>query len=197
MNYLAVIAAYLLGSLPFGFLVSKYWKGVNILEHGSGNIGFTNVLRTVGWPPAAVVLIGDVGKGALAVWLGMKTSGEAFGIFCGMAALMGHSYSIFIKFKGGKMVATGLGVLLVLAPKVALVAAVVWLLVLVLTRYVSLASILAAFSLLPSMYIFGASAGIKVFLGAAAAFVIFRHRANVGRLRSGQEYKIGEKSGRK
>jgi glycerol-3-phosphate acyltransferase PlsY len=81
MEYIALLAGYLLGSIPFGYLVSKYWKGINILEHGSGNIGFTNVLRTVGWPPALVVLVGDIGKGALAAWLGVATGGQLFGIF--------------------------------------------------------------------------------------------------------------------
>ncbi len=197
MNYLAVMTGYLLGSIPFGYLVSKYWKGINILEHGSGNIGFTNVLRTVGWLPAIVVLFGDVGKGALAAWLGVRNGGEAFGIFCGMAAMLGHSFSVFLKFKGGKLVATALGVLLVLAPKVALVGAGMWLLTLALTRYVSMASILAAVSVIPSMFIFGESPGMKVFLGIAAAFLIYRHRSNIGRLLKGTEYKIGQKAERK
>ncbi|HWI54583.1 MAG TPA: glycerol-3-phosphate 1-O-acyltransferase PlsY, partial [Desulfobacteria bacterium] len=184
MNILAVIIAYLLGSIPFGYIVSKFWKGINILEHGSGNIGFTNVLRTIGWPPAAVVLAGDIGKGAVAAWMGLLISAP-FGIFCGIAAMLGHSYSIFLKFRGGKMVATSLGVLLVLTPKTAFVAIIVWLITLGLTRYVSLASILAGIGVIPAMFYFKEPDTLKVFLAVAAAFIIFRHRANIGRLLNG------------
>lgn len=197
MKYFALFAGYILGSIPFGYLVSKYWKGINILEHGSGNIGFTNVLRIVGWPPALMVLVGDIGKGALAAWIGFKTGGESFGILCGIAALLGHSFSVFLRLKGGKMVATGLGVLIVLTPKVALVAAVIWLSTIFITRYVSLASILAAIGLFPSMFVFDQSTGMKVFLAAAGFFVIYRHRANIDKLLKGQEYKIGQKAKRK
>lgn len=197
MKFLAVIIGYLLGSIPSGYLVCKYWKGINILEYGSGNIGFTNVLRTAGLPPAVVVLLADVSKGALAAWLGTKAGGEAFGIICGLAAMTGHSFSVFLKFKGGKLVAAGLGVLIVLTPETAAVAAAVWLLTLGLTRYVSLASIMAALSLLPSMFVFGETLAIKVFFTVAAAFVIYRHRVNIQRLRQGSEYKIGQKVGRK
>lgn len=197
MKYLAVVAGYLLGSIPFGYLVSKYWKGINILEYGSGNIGFTNVLRTIGWRPAAVVLAGDICKGALATWIGLKTGGQVLGILSGSAALLGHSFSVFLHFRGGKLVASGLGVLLVLSPKAALVAACVWLLTVFITRYVSLASILAAISLFPSMFILGESVQMKLFLGLAAIFVIYRHRGNIQKLIKGQEFKIGQKVNRK
>lgn len=197
MQYFALLAGYILGSIPFGYLVSKYWKGINILEHGSGNIGFTNVLRTVGWPPALVVLVGDIGKGALAAWFGLHIGGQTFGILCGLAALLGHSFSVFLKFKGGKMVATGLGILIVLTPKVAIVVALIWLSTLFISRYVSLASILAAAGLFPTMFVFDETAGMKVFLAAAGLFVIYRHRVNIEKLIKGQEYKIGQKAGRK
>lgn len=196
MNFLAVILGYLLGSIPFGYIVSKYWKGINILEHGSGNIGFTNVLRTVGWPPAIVVLIGDVGKGALAAWVGLHIN-QSFGIFCGMAAMAGHSFSIFLRFRGGKLVATSLGVLLILTPKTAFAALIIWLVTLGLTRYVSLASILAGAGVIPAMFYFKEPNSLKMFLGTAAAFVIFRHRDNIKRLLHGTEYKIGQKADEK
>ena len=194
-GYLAIVAGYLLGSIPFGYLVSKYWKGINILEHGSGNIGFTNVLRTLGWPPAAVVLAGDISKGALAAWVGIFTGGEIFGILAGLGALIGHSFSVFLKFRGGKMVATGFGVLLVLVPQVALMALAVWLCAVFFTRYVSLASILAGLSLPLTMFWLGESAALKVFGIVAAAFVIGRHRTNIKRLLRGEENKIGAKTG--
>ena len=197
MNFLAVITGYILGSIPFGYLVCKYWKEINILEYGSGNIGFTNVLRSAGWPPAALVLIGDVSKGALAAYLGIKTGGVNFGIFCGLAAMVGHSFSIFLKFRGGKLVATGLGVLLVLAPEAAAVAVVTWFLALALTRYVSLSSILASISLLPSMFMFRESNSIKIFFVLVAGFIIYRHKSNIQKLLNGTEFKIGQKADRK
>ncbi|MDT3700083.1 MAG: glycerol-3-phosphate 1-O-acyltransferase PlsY [Thermincola sp.] len=197
MQYFALLAGYILGSIPFGYLVSKHWKGINILEHGSGNIGFTNVLRTVGWPPALVVLVGDIGKGALAAWFGLHTGGQIFGILCSLAALLGHSFSVFLKFKGGKMVATGFGIFIVLTPKIAIVVAVIWLSTLFIFRYVSLASILAAAGLFPLMFIFDESTGMKVFLAMAGLFAIYRHRVNIEKLIKGQEYKIGQKAERK
>lgn len=197
MRYLMIVVGYLLGSIPFGYLVSKYWKGINILEHGSGNIGFTNVLRTVGWPPALLVLTGDICKGALATWLGLRTGGELFGVICGMAAMIGHSFSVFLNFKGGKLVATALGVLLILTPQVGAVAAVAWLFTLAVTRYVSLSSIMAAVSVVPAMFLLGESTIVKIFLSIAAIFLIYRHRANISRLIKGNEYKIGQQAGRK
>ncbi|MBU7005543.1 glycerol-3-phosphate 1-O-acyltransferase PlsY [Phosphitispora fastidiosa] len=193
-GYVAVFAGYLLGSIPFGYLVSKYWKGINILEHGSGNIGFTNVLRTLGWPPAAVVLAGDISKGSLAAWLGLYTGGEVFGIICGLAALIGHSFSVFLKFRGGKLVASGFGVLLMLVPEVALTALATWLAVVFLTRYVSLASITASGAMFLSVFLFHESAAMKIFGAVAAVFVILRHRSNIKRLLKGEETKISRKN---
>lgn len=193
MRYLVLLAAYLLGSIPFGYIVSKYTKGINITQHGSGNIGFTNVLRTIGLGPALIVLVGDIFKGAAASWLGIHFFSEGLGILCGMAAILGHSFSVFLKFKGGKLVSTSLGVLLVLAPQVALVAATVWALTLFLTRYVSLASIMAGISVVPTMFIFNESKEMKIFLFLAIVLLIYRHRANVSRLLNGTEYKIGQK----
>lgn len=194
MKYLIILAGYLLGSIPFGYLVCKYWKGINITEYGSGNIGFTNVLRTVGLKPALVVLLGDVGKGALAAWLGIHYYGEVYGILTGMAAMLGHSFSVFLKFKGGKLVATGLGVLIVLTPYVALVAAIVWLTTLYISKYVSLASILAGISVLIAMFVLSEPTAIRLFLTAAVIFLIYRHRTNVTRLLNGTEHKIGQKT---
>ncbi len=193
-GYVAILAGYLLGSVPFGYLVSKYWKGINILEHGSGNIGFTNVLRTLGWQPAAVVLAGDISKGALAAWLGLYTGGEIFGILCGLAALIGHSFSVFLKFRGGKLVASGFGVLLMLVPEVALTALAAWLVAVILTRYVSLASITASVAMFLAMFLFDESGAMKVFGSIAAVFVILRHRANIRRLLRGEESKINRKN---
>ncbi|MFZ5639728.1 MAG: glycerol-3-phosphate 1-O-acyltransferase PlsY [Bacillota bacterium] len=194
MRFLAVLISYLLGAIPVGYITCKYWKGLDILRHGSGNIGFTNVLRTAGKGPAAVVLVGDIGKGALAAYLGKYISGENWGIICGVAAMLGHSYSVFLKFKGGKLISTGAGVLFVLAPEIGGIAAATWLLMLAVTRYVSMASITAGIIVPVSMVILRKSAPMIVFGLAAAVFVIYRHRDNIRRLLAGQEYKIGQKA---
>ncbi|TLM99909.1 glycerol-3-phosphate acyltransferase, partial [bacterium] len=141
MRFLAVLVSYLLGAVPVGYITCRYWKGLNILQHGSGNIGFTNVLRTAGKGPAALVLVGDISKGALAAYLGIYSGGENWGILCGIAAMLGHSYSVFLRFKGGKLISTGAGVLFVLAPEIGGIAAAAWLSTLAVTRYVSVASI--------------------------------------------------------
>ncbi len=192
MKYAVLLAAYLLGSIPFGYVVCKIGKGINIMEHGSGNIGFTNVLRVAGPAYGAVVLLCDIGKGMLAAYLTLRY-GTSWGIAGGVAAMLGHSYSIFLGFKGGKLVATGLGVLIMTAPKVALLAAVVWLVVVGLSRYVSLASMCAGISVPIGMYIFYPSTPLLIFGFFAAVFVIFRHKSNIKRLAAGQENKIGVK----
>jgi glycerol-3-phosphate acyltransferase PlsY len=194
LRFLAVLISYLLGAIPVGYITCKYWKGINILQHGSGNIGFTNVLRTAGKGPAAVVLIGDIGKGALAAYLGKYIGGENWGILCGIAAMLGHSYSVFLRFKGGKLISTGAGVLFVLAPEIGGIAAGTWLSVLAVTRYVSLASITAGVMVPVSMIFLHESGPMVVFGLVASIFVIYRHRDNIRRLLTGQEYKIGRKA---
>ena len=197
VRFLAVLIGYLLGSVPVGYITCKYWKGINILEHGSGNIGFTNVLRTAGKGPGAVVLIGDMAKGALAAYLGKYLGGENWGILCGIAAMLGHSYSIFLRFKGGKLVSTGAGVLFVLVPEVGAIAAATWLAVLFFSRYVSLASVTAAIILPITMILLQKQLPMIIFGLTAAVFVIYRHRDNIKRLKAGKEYKLGQKAGPK
>lgn len=167
---------------------------MNILRHGSGNIGFTNVLRIAGKGPASLVLVGDIGKGMLAAYLGLRFGGEFLGLLCGIAALVGHSYSVFIGFKGGKLISTGAGVLFVLAPEIGVIAAATWLTVLALSRYVSLASIAAGVMVPVSMIILQKSLPMTVFGLIAGIFAIFRHRENIKRLAAGKEYKIGQKA---
>lgn len=194
MRYLAVLISYLLGSVPVGYITCKYWKGLNILEHGSGNIGFTNVLRVAGKGPGALVLAGDIGKGALAAYLGTYFGGQNWGILCGIAAMLGHSYSVFLKFKGGKLISTGAGVMFVLAPEIGGIAAVTWLSILALSRYVSIASITAGLAVPISMILLKKSMPMIVFGLVASVFIIYRHRENIGRLLAGTEYKIGQKA---
>lgn len=194
MRFVAALVSYLLGAIPVGYMTCKYWKGFDILQQGSGNIGFTNVLRTAGKGPAAVVLIGDLGKGALAAYLGKYLGGENWGILCGIAAMLGHSYSVFIKFRGGKLISTGAGVLFVLVPEIGGIAAATWLLTLAVSRYVSVASICAGISVPLSTILLGKSLPMIAFSLVAAAFVVYRHRDNIKRLAAGKEFKIGQKA---
>lgn len=187
---LPVILGYVLGSVPIGFLVARYWGHVDIRHYGSGNIGTTNVFRTLGFYPGSIVLIGDIGKGVIAVLLGKWLGGEQAALLAGLAAILGHSWSIFLSFKGGRGVATGAGVFLALTPKVILIAALIWILVIAITGYVSLGSIIAAGSLPILMLIFREPSILLFFACIAVFFVIYRHRPNIKRLLEGTEHKF-------
>lgn len=205
---IALVVGYLLGSLPFGFLVARA-KGVNIFEAGSKNPGATNVRRCLGSGAGNLVLFLDALKGAAATFAPWgyrlltkngSTPTTAFadtdyGYFAiaGLAgALLGHSFSCFTSFRGGKGVATGAGGFAVLFPLGAGLAIVIWLMTLVTTRYVSLASMLAAASLPFAAFTFSHSPALIGVSAAVAFFVIIRHRSNIARLRAGTEMKIGQ-----
>ena len=192
----AAFVGYLLGSLPFGYLVARA-KGVNIFEVGSKSSGATNVRRVLGPGPGALVLFLDAAKGAAATSLIKVYDGDwhIYGLVGLLGALIGHSFSCFTKFRGGKGVATAAGGFLVLFPIGALVAAAVWGLTLAITRYVSLASMFAAVTLTVTA---GLLHQTPLMLGACAVvmvFVIIRHRANISRLIAGTENKIGQNKG--
>jgi glycerol-3-phosphate acyltransferase PlsY len=193
---IAVVAGYLLGALPFGYLVAKA-KGVNIFEVGSQNPGATNVRRVLGHGPGNLVLALDAAKGAAAAgwpgWIGMAGNAEAIAIAGLIAAILGHSFSCFTGFRGGKSVATGAGGFVVLFPAGMGIAVVVFGLTLALFRYVSLSSMLGAVSLVFSAVILRQSSALVLVAAAIASFVILRHRANVARLLSGTESKVGRK----
>lgn len=202
---IAVVVGYLLGSLPFGYLVAKA-KGVNIFEVGSKNPGATNVRRVLGHGPGNLVLFLDAAKGALAVGLfpllhlvgpqycPVDADGLLILKITGLvAAILGHSFSCFTKFKGGKSVATGAGGFLVLFPLGMGIALAVFGLVLAISRYVSLASMLAAASLPFAAVSFKQPSPVISIAAMVAAFVIYRHRANLARIRAGTESKIGQK----
>lgn len=195
MTYLIILGVcYLLGSIPFGLLAGKVWAKVDVREHGSGNIGMTNVLRTAGYLPAFITLVGDVGKGVAAVLLARHFSGAGdFNLVAGLAAVAGHNWPIFLGFKGGKGVATIAGVLFAVRPLVALILLIVWLAVLLVFRYISLASIVVAV-VLPLVLIILKVSWFELALGTAvAAVTIYRHRSNIERLRQGTEFRFGEK----
>lgn len=192
---LAAVVGYLLGALPFGYLVARA-KGVNIFEVGSKNPGATNVRRVLGNGPGNVVLFLDAAKGAAAagwvLWLGGAQL-ELLQMIGLVASVLGHSFSCFTGFRGGKGVATGAGGFAVLFPVGALIAFGVFITCLALSRFISLSSILAAITLPIAAYFLQRSpllVGVSVVI---ALFVILRHRANIGRLLAGTENKIGQK----
>ena len=195
MIYALIVAiSYLIASIPVGLLVGKLGYGVDVREHGSGNIGATNVLRTLGVLPAVLALLGDTAKGALAVYLGRMLLGNEVGsVLGGLAALAGHNWSVFLKFQGGKGVATGLGVILMLNPLITFLCIVIWLALIYFTRYVSLGSIVAAGFLPILMFLTRQPYEHLTFSVLAAIFVIYRHHTNIKRLVAGTENKIGQK----
>lgn len=195
MKYILVFAvSYLLGSIPFGLLTTKLFAGVDVRKHGSGNIGMTNVLRTTGYFCALITLIGDMGKGVAAVLLGSYFLGDAtLTLISGIMAVVGHNWSLFLRFKGGKGIATIGGVLLAYQPLVAAILAVIWVAVLIFSRYISLASIVVAFCF-PMILIILKTNALEVVLAIiVATFTIFKHRSNIERLRNGTEYRFGQK----
>jgi len=203
---IAAVVGYLLGSLPFGYLVARA-KGVNIFEVGSKNPGATNVRRVLGHGPGNIVLFLDGAKGALAVALWKLPKPAAAAVAPGelepalvlpivglAAAILGHSFSCFTGFRGGKSVATAAGGFAVLFPLGMAIALAVFGVTLGLSRYVSLASMLAAASLPFAAFSFKQPSPVISISAVAAAFVIYRHRANLARIRAGTESKIGRKT---
>ncbi len=189
---LAVIGvlAYLLGSVPFGMVMARLFGLGNLREIGSGNIGATNVLRTGNKLAAALTLILDATKGAVAVLLARAFAGEDAAQLAGFAAFLGHCYPVFLGFRGGKGVATFLGTLIALAWPVGLAACATWAVCAAITR-ISSASALAAAALSPLwMWLLGHGAGVAL-AAALAALVFLRHRPNIARLLAGTEPKIG------
>ena len=201
---LSLLAGYVLGSVPFGLLVSRM-KGVDIRQHGSGNIGATNVWRVCGWRCGLPVFVLDVLKGVAAVliaqWLAIRLDGDPAwaGIAAATACILGHSFPIWLRFKGGKGVATSLGVLFGLMPLVSLGVLLLWAIVFKTSGYVSLASIVAALAL-PLLAGGAQCAGRGYgwpcvgFAVIAALLVLVRHRSNIQRLRAGTESRFGKKN---
>jgi len=198
--FLILIACYLLGSVPSGYLIGKIFKGIDVRDFGSGNIGFTNVLRAIGTFPALIVLIIDITKGIISVYLGFFFA-QLMGIDCqvmggigGLASIVGHNWPIFLKFKGGKGVAVTAGVFLALTPVPFLLSLLVMVGIIALTRYVSLGSMVAAGSLPFFVFWLRNNARLYLFLSIIAAlFILFKHRNNIQRLSRNEESKIGEK----
>jgi len=195
-----VVFAYLLGSVPFGLLVSKLLFHVDIREHGSGNIGATNAYRTLGPVAGVVVLTADILKAMIPVFAvryflaGTPDAVPLAGVAVGLAAIIGHSYSIFLRFGGGKGMATAGGLILALWPLVAPILVGIWIVVIAVTRYVSVGSIIVAMLLPVLVYLMYPKAEYIIFALLAGVVIIFRHRSNIARLLAGQELKFGTKT---
>jgi glycerol-3-phosphate acyltransferase PlsY len=189
--YAFLALSYLLGATPTSYWVGKVFHGVDLREHGSGNLGATNALRVLGWKSALPVVLMDTLKGYVPVWLFADLAGVGFPwtLAFGTAAIFGHMFSLWVGFKGGKGMATSAGAFLGLAPWAVLVGFVIWLALTFGTGYVSLASIAAAV-VLPPLIAFTPHQGgdtLVWFSTALAAFVVWKHRANIGRLWRGEE----------
>jgi glycerol-3-phosphate acyltransferase PlsY len=188
---LIVLLGYLAGSIPFAFLLAR-GAGVDVRVAGSGNVGAANVFRTAGAGRAALVLLLDIAKGAFAV--GCATSmnaGLPLTAASGAAAVVGHVYPVWLRFHGGKGVAVATGVFAVLAPIATLAAVSVFLVVVGVSRYVSLGSVVAAIALPPAAWITGAPSAVLAAASGVAVLIVFRHRSNIGRLRAGTERRLG------
>lgn len=194
-----ILICYILGAVPFSYIFGRLFGRVDITTRGSGNVGATNVLRTTSIPVAIMALLGDAGKGFAGAWFGTMAGGDLIGAIllgaiCGAVVVLGHCYSVFLNFKGGKGVATAAGVLLAFMPDIVAVLVVVFLVLVVFTRYVSLGSIsvAAALPFLSMVYLKPWPYVTMCFL--ISTIVIYRHRENIERLKKGTESRITEKA---
>lgn len=209
-----ILLGYLLGAIPFGLLVGKLFRGIDLREYGSGNIGFANALRTVGGKAGITTLICDIGKGSVAVLLARSiAAGEVvgFGAFdldfqsiqvaAGLAAVIGHNWPIYLKFKGGKGVDTSLGGLIAMFPWAGLACLAIGITVILTTRYVSLGSMVGASSsivvLAPFVALGHQPAEFLVYGILVTILIVFQHRDNIGNLCSGTERRLGQKAEKK
>jgi acyl phosphate:glycerol-3-phosphate acyltransferase len=187
---LLLLAAYLLGSFPSSYVVAKLVRGIDLRQHGSGNLGATNAFRVLGWKAATPVFILDILKGWIPTFFFARVDGEPawqWALAYGAAAIIGHVFSVYVRFKGGKGVATGAGVFLALAPYAVLVALLIWIALLFITGTVSIASIAAAVVLPIAVFVLDMPREVLALSIALSAFVIYAHRGNIRRLSRGEE----------
>lgn len=204
LEYIGVIIlCYLIGAIPFGVIVGKLTQGIDVRQYGSGSMGMTNVLRTIGARAAAFVFVADVGKGTGAAALGgfllTSPAAEWGQVAGGAAAVVGHCWPVFVGFRGGRGISTGFGALLLMTWPVALYSLAAFLLVLTLFRYFSISSMVASLTMLvaliPLVAVDEEPFAYLVYGLVAVPIIIFRHRGNIQRLLTGSEPKIGEKAG--
>ena len=193
-----LIASYLLGAIPTSYLVSRAFANIDLRQHGSGNLGATNLYRVLGWKYAVPVALFDIAKGIIpVVWFAPQvSSSELYALLCGVAAIIGHVFSAFVRFKGGKGVATAAGVMLGMTPLALATAAAVWALVLLTTGYVSLGSIAAAAVLPLAVYLLEQPISPALFwvVVMVAIGVVVLHRRNIQRLLKGTESRFGRRA---
>jgi glycerol-3-phosphate acyltransferase PlsY len=191
-----LLASYLLGAIPTSYLAGRLFRGIDLREHGSHNLGATNLYRIMGWRYAIPVGLFDVAKGAIPVlWFGPREPAIAlFPVLCGVTAVIGHVFSVFVGFRGGKGVATAGGVVIALAPLAFIAVLLVWLMLVRLTGYVSLASCVAAALFPAAAYLLHPERRSPATLAidcVLAGFIIWKHRANIQRLLKGTENRFG------
>jgi glycerol-3-phosphate acyltransferase PlsY len=193
-----VVPSYLIGSIPSSFIIGKLLRGIDLREHGSGNLGAANTFRVLGFKAALPVLLFDVGKGFVAVEYFSRFGGTGIGypLIAALVVVLGHDYSIFVQFSGGKGVGAAAGAFLALAPQAVGLCFALWIIMLLVTRIVSVASMMSAaflpFSILLAHRVFGSDMhySIVILACAVAVVVIVKHRSNMRRLREGTENKI-------
>lgn len=191
MHAAVLLAAYLLGSIPFSFLVARR-EGIDVRSVGSGNVGATNVLRSVGKGAGILAFVLDFAKGSAATWIAREAlGGYVFPSIAAVVAVLGHMHPVWLRFRGGKGVATGAGAFLPIAPLATCGALLFFALVTAATRYVSLASILASVSLGVFAFFLGTPSPMPLAAGAVAALITWKHRANIRRLARGTERRMG------
>jgi glycerol-3-phosphate acyltransferase PlsY len=194
---LVVVAAYAIGSVPFALLLARRWGAPDLRTFGSGNLGAANVLRASGVTPGLLVALLDIGKGAVSVTLARYLSDHAAApAAAGLAAIVGHIYPVWLRFRGGKGVATACGVFslltpLAIGPALAIFAGTVWL-----TKYISLGSVLATLAVPAIAYEAGSPGAVVAAALAAAALIVFRHRSNLARVIAGRERRFGVRDAR-
>jgi len=186
---ITIIISYLFGSIPFGYIISKM-KGIDITKLGSGNIGATNVGRYLGKKYFFIVLFLDALKGFIPTLLFKTIYGIEYGIIAGLFSVIGHSYTIFLKFRGGKGVATGLGISLALIPYETILGFIFWLIVLYISKIMAIASISSAIFVFLIVLIFEKNVLIKIIAGIIAFLIVLRHRHNIERIIKGTEPKF-------
>jgi len=199
---LAIILSYLIGAIPSAYIIGRLFKGIDIRKYGSGNVGFTNALRVMGMAPGIIVLLIDVGKGVAAVLAVSRLGGlqpntltPYMPALCGGAAVIGHIWTVFLKFRGGKGVATSLGIFTSIHPLAGLISFGIWIIAVAITRYVSLGSILLCISFCVIVFAVGGQYiwAVRTMALVVAIVVIYKHRGNIQRLIKGEERKFGHR----
>jgi glycerol-3-phosphate acyltransferase PlsY len=194
-SIIAIIVSYLLGSISFSFLAGKFLKGIDIRQHGSGNAGATNTLRVLGKGPGLTVFLLDIFKGVLAVWISAWLVPDSLKveILCGVAVVVGHNWPVFFHFKGGKGIATTIGVMLTLSFLPVLFAGIIAIVIIIITRYVSVGSLVFAVLLPLFIWWFKEPDAILWISLVVAVFAFVRHRTNIVKLMQGRENKLSLK----